>query len=321
MALSFLPDGCTKLALHKFHDFDGEMTENPGYRSHTGAGIVCMVAGAGLLTISDGVVKWLTDGYPVTQIIAMRGAFILLPMFILVWRLGKLHALRVTRPGAQLVRALLFTASVFLFLNGLRFNPLAINTAVAFAGPLIITALAPVFLGESVGWRRWGAVLVGFCGVLMIVRPFGESINIYILLPLGTAVTSAFQDIVVRRISDTESALSVLLCSSILVMLVASGFAFDGSWRSPTPIDFCLLALTGLLSGAAHYLLIETFVRAEAAVVAPFRYSALVWGLLIGFFVWGDLPTGLDWFGIFLIVGSGIYIIRRASKRRVATNS
>ena len=294
------------------------MTDAQGYRTRTGRGIACMVAGAGLLTISDGFVKWLTDGYPVTQIIVIRGAFILLPMFILAWRMGKLSSLRVTRPGWQALRALLFTVSVFLFLNGLRFNPLAINTAIAFASPLIITALAVPFLGESIGWRRWSAVLVGFCGVLVIVRPIGESINVYALLPLATAVTSAVQDIVTRRISDTESALSVLLCSTVFVMLAASGFAFDGSWQLPTLSDFSFLVLTGLLSGAAHYLLIETFVLAEAAVVAPFRYSALVWGLLIGFFVWGDLPTGSDWFGIFLIVGSGIYIVHRESKRRRA---
>lgn len=100
-------------------------------------------------------------------------------------------------------------------------------------------------------------------------------------------------------------------------MLTASGFAFDGSWRMPTPIGFSMLLLTGLLSGAAHYLLIETFVLAEVVAVSPFRYSALVWGLMIGYFVWGDLSTGLDWAGIILIIGRGIYIIHRESKRRL----
>ncbi|NKB57589.1 MAG: EamA family transporter [Alphaproteobacteria bacterium] len=294
------------------------MTDAQGYRTQTGRGIACMVLGAGVLTVSDGFVKWLTDGYPVSQIIVVRGAFILLPMFILSWRMDRFSSLRVSRPGWQFVRALLFTASVFLFLHGLRFNPLAINTAIAFASPLIITALAVPFLGESIGWRRWSAVVAGFCGVLVILRPVGEAINLYALLPFAAAITGALQDIITRRISDTESALSVLLCSSVLVMLAASGFAFDGSWRLPTLLDFSFLVLTGLLSGAAHYLLIETFVLAEAAIVAPFRYSALVWGLLIGFFVWGDLPTELDWLGIFLIVGSGIYIIHRESKRRSA---
>ena len=297
---------------------DGGMTDASRYHTQTGRGIACMVVGAGLLTISDGFVKWLTDGYPVSQIIVIRGVFILLPMLILAWRLGKLSSLRVNKPGWQLVRALLFTASVFLFLNGLRFNPLAINTAIAFASPLIITALAVPFLGETIGWRRWSAVAAGFCGVLVILRPAGESINLYALLPFAAAITGALQDIVTRRISDTESALSVLLCSTVLTMLAASAFAFDGTWRLPSPLDFGYLILAGLLSGAAHYLLIETFVLAEAAVVAPFRYSALIWGLLIGFFVWGDLPTELDWLGVFLIVGSGIYIIHRESMRRRA---
>jgi drug/metabolite transporter (DMT)-like permease len=142
--------------------------------------------------------------------------------------------------------------------------------------------------------------------------------NIYVLLPLGATFTSACQEIVTRRMSDTESALSVLLCSTVLVMLVAACFGFTGNWRLPTPMDFGLLVLTGLLSGAAYYLLIETFVLAESAIVAPFRYSALIWGLLIGFLVWDHLPTGLDWFGICLIVGGGIYIICRESSQRKA---
>ena len=295
------------------------MTETAALRKQSGIGIACTVAGAGLLTTSDGFVKWLTDGYPVTQIIVIRGAFILLPMVLLAWRLGKLETLRVRQPGWQLLRALLFTASVFLFLNGLRFNPLAITTAIAFASPLILTALAVPLLGETIGWRRWAAVLVGFGGVLAIVRPFGEAINLYALLPLACAVTGAFQDIITRRISDTESAVSVLLCSTIVTMIAAASFMFDGTWRMPDAVDFSLLVMTGLLSGAAHYLLIETFVRAEAAVVVPFRYTALVWGMAIGFVVWGDIPSGLDWLGILLIVGSGIYIVHREALRRRAS--
>ena len=292
------------------------MKDASRYSTESGVGIACTVAGAGLLTTSDAFVKWLTDGYPVTQIIVVRGAFILLPMFLLAWRLGKLKTLRVQQPGWQLLRALLFTASVFLFLNGLRFNPLAINTAIAFASPLIITALAVPLLRETIGWRRWAAIIVGFGGVLSIVRPFGETINIYALLPLACAVTGAFQDIITRRISDTESAFSVLLCSTIVTMIVAAFFVFEDTWRLPGAGDFSLLVLTGLLSGGAHYLLIETFVRAEAAGVVPFRYTALVWGLAIGFVVWGDIPSGLDWLGILLIVSSGIYIVHRESLRR-----
>ena len=145
---------------------------------------------------------------------------------------------------------------------------------------------------------------------------FYDSVNV--LLPLGAAFTSASQDIVTRRMSDTESALSVLLCLTVLVMLVAVCFGFAGNWGLPRLMDFALRMLTGLLSGAAHYLLIETFVLAEAVIVAPFRYSALIWGLLIGFFVWDHLPSGLNWFGICLIVGSGIYTIHRDSRRREA---
>jgi drug/metabolite transporter (DMT)-like permease len=193
---------------------------------------------------------------------------------------------------------------------------LAENIAISFAGPLFVTALATPLLGEFVGWRRWMAVLVGFAGILVMLRPSGTGLNWYALLPLGAAVFGGLRDVLTRRISGTESSVSILLISTIAVIgagLVTAGF---GDWSKLTIMDIGLLAVTGLLSGTAHYLLIQAFSTGEASLVAPFKYSSLLWGVLIGTLVWGDLPDQWMILGSILVVGSGLYILHREMLRK-----
>src|SRR3546814_7437828 len=167
-----------------------------------------MVGGTALLTLNDAVTKWLAADYPVGQIRAIRGLFICLPIAFFTWRAGGIGALRVRNFGGQGLRGLFFIGSSFCFIIGLTYNPLANNVAIAFANPLFITALAPLVLSERVGWRRWFAVLVGFAGVILLVRPVGEALNWYALLPLGAAAFGALRDLTTRRISATESSRS-----------------------------------------------------------------------------------------------------------------
>ena len=280
-------------------------------KNSAGLGILYMLLGSVLLTSSDAIVKWLSSDYPIGQIMVLRGLFICIPVTIIVWRGGGIGLLRVTNFGGQTARALCFVASVFFFLTGLKYNPLAENIAISFAGPLFVTALATPLLGEFVGWRRWMAVLVGFAGILVMLRPSGTGLNWYALLPLGAAVFGGLRDVLTRRISGTESSVSILLISTIAVIgagLVTAGF---GDWSKLTIMDIGLLAVTGLLSGTAHYLLIQAFSTGEASLVAPFKYSSLLWGLLIGTLVWGDLPDQWMILGSILVVGSGLYILHR----------
>jgi drug/metabolite transporter (DMT)-like permease len=288
------------------------------FQNHTGRGILCMVVGMGLLTASDAVVKWLTSGYPTGEIVFVRGIFVLIPLLLLTFRKGGPASLRPVNVVGQAWRAGLFIISVACFLTGLRYNPLALNVAIAFANPLFITALAPVMLGEQVGWRRWGAVLAGFGGVLVIVQPFGGAMNIYALLPLGAAMAGALRDVATRKISGTDSTTSMLFWSTMAVTLAGLSTIVLGDWQMPLPGEFGLMVLTGLMSGSAHFLLIEAFVLAEAAVVAPFRYSGLIWGVGLGWILWDELPVQTDWVGIVLLVGSGLYILHRETLRRKA---
>ena len=298
------------------------MIEPGKYRINSGRGIACMVGGMGVLTASDAVAKWLTEGYPTGEIIFVRGFFVLIPILMISLRSsGGLAGLRIVNFKGQGLRAGMFILSVFCFLTGLRYNPLALNVAIAFANPLFITALAPSMLGETVGWRRWCAVLAGFAGVVVIVKPFGDVLNIYALLPLGAAAAGAIRDILTRKISPTESSASMLFWATAAVSLAGFTTIAGGNWQMPPLPDFVLMVLAGLLAGTAHYLLIEAFVVAEAALVAPFRYSALLWGVALGYILWDELPAVHDWIGIALLVGSGLYIIHRQAVGRKAAHS
>ena len=280
-------------------------------------GIGFMVAGSGLITLSDAVMKWLTTGYSIGELLFIRGLFMYLPISILVWKAGGLEVLRVRSWPGQLLRALTVVGSSYFFVTGLRHLTLADTTALAFAGPLFVTALAPLMLGEQVGWRRWAAVLVGFAGVVIMARPTGAALNLAVLLPLGAAFTGAFRDILTRRLSATETSLSILVVSTGVVAL--SGLAtLPLGWAVPSWGDLGMMAFSGMILGLAHYLLIEAFRAAEAAAVAPFKYSTLLWAVLLGAAVFGHVPELSMLVGAALIVASGLYILNREMRRKAS---
>ena len=280
-------------------------------------GIACMIAGAAFLTLNDGVMKWMTASYPIGEVIFIRSLFVLIPVALLAWRAGGLGGLRVHNIRGQAVRTVLTLASMGFFVTGLRHLPLAEAIALTFVSPLFVTALAPPLLGERVGWRRWLAVLVGFAGVLIMIRPGGEALRWVVLLPLGAALTFGLANIVTRRLSATESSVSILAVSMFSVTLVSLATAPFG-WREPAIGDVAFLALAGIFLGCAHFLMIEAFRLAEAAVAAPFHYSALIWALILDLTVWVNRPDPWVVGGAVIVIASGLYILRRETLRRRA---
>jgi len=271
-----------------------------------------MIAGGALLTANDAVLKWLTGGYSTGQIMFIRGLFVFIPISYFVWRAGGIRCLRIVSVKGQAWRALLVVAGTFCFVTGLSYLPLADAVAIAFAGPLFITALASAFLKEIVGWRRWMAVFIGFMGVLIIIRPTGEAIQWAALLPLTASFTGAIRDIVTRHIAPGEQSATILVVTTTAVCLAGLTTAPFG-WAAVAMDDLGLFALSGLLLGSAHFLMIETFRYAEAAMVAPFKYSTIIWATALGFLIWGDIPDGWTLVGSVVVVASGIYILRRES--------
>lgn len=283
--------------------------------SAPGKAILYMLLGAAVLTSNDAVLKWLTSGYQVGQIMFCRGIFIGLPLAIIIWRAGGLKSLRPVNPKGHAVRATLVIVGTFLFVKGLAYLPLADAVAIAFAGPLFITALAQPLLGEIVGWRRWSAVLVGFIGILLIMRPGGNVIQWAALFPLAASLSGAFRDLLTRHLSSQETTVAILFYTSLGVTL--AGLATIPFMWTPVPlVDWGWFALSGVLIGCAHFLMIETFRYGEATLVAPFKYSGVIWAGLLGYLIWGDTPDFATIAGVGMVVIAGFYILHR---ERVST--
>jgi drug/metabolite transporter (DMT)-like permease len=270
-----------------------------------------MVIASGLLTVNDGIVKWLTQSYPVGQVMTLRGVFVILVVVSWAAARHRTSQLRVSNWRLQLTRGALMTASTFLFVTALSLMPLADAIAIAFAGPVIATALAALLLHEPVGWRRWSAIGVGFTGVVIMVRPTPDLIRLVAIVPLLAALVGAFRDIVTRKMgTGGESTLAIMLISTSVVTV--AGLASKPPGGSPLRVaDVGLFVGSALLVALAQALMIESFRLGAVGLVGPFKYTSLVWAVLLGLLVWGDLPDPWTWVGSTLVVGSGLYIWRR----------
>jgi drug/metabolite transporter (DMT)-like permease len=270
-----------------------------------------MLASSGVLTINDAMVKWLAQTYPVGQVMSLRGIFVM--GIVIAWAVSRRHTsqLRVYNWRLQLARGGLMSLSTFLFVTALTLMPLADAIAIAFAGPILATALAALLLREPVGWRRWCAVAIGFTGVIMMMRPTPELFRLVAVVPLLAALMGACRDIVTRKMgTGGESTLAILFISTFVVTL-AGLFTIPWGWTVIRLSDLALFAGSGLLVAFAQGLMIESFRLGEVGLVAPFKYASLVWAVLLGLLVWGDLPGPWTWAGATLVVSGGLYIWRR----------
>jgi drug/metabolite transporter (DMT)-like permease len=276
-------------------------------------GILLMVLTGSLYVSADAVAKLLTQRYPVIEVVWGRFIFhlaLLLP--ILVAERGVL--LRTSRLHLQLARSVCQIGSTVFFFAAIAVLPLATATTIAFAQPLLITALSAPLLGERVGPRRWSAVLIGFIGVVIIVRPVGVFVFAS-LLPLATAAASALYQIVTRRVARVDPVRVSLFYTAAGGALAAS-LAVPFVWQTPDAAGWSLMALTGLLSGSGHFCIIHAYQRAPAAVLAPFTFTQLIGATLLGYLLFGDMPDGWTMLGALIITGSGLYVFYRENVRR-----
>ncbi|MGF1630871.1 MAG: DMT family transporter [Kiloniellaceae bacterium] len=214
------------------------------------------------------------------------------------------------RPLLQLVRGGLLLASTILFFAAIARMPLADALALIFVSPLIVTALSPWVLGESVGPRRKIAVLVGFLGALLIIRPGFGSLQWPALLALGAGVVFGFYLLSTRRLAGSAPPLVTLTYSAAAGALLMT-LIVPAVWVMPSTVDLAAMAMMGLIAAGGHFLLIKAFDFAPASLLAPFTYSEIIVTTVLGLLIFGDFPDSWTWAGIAVVIGSGIYISLR----------
>lgn len=291
------------------------MNEEPTAHAPYGAtpirSIALMVTASGLLTVNDAMVKWLAQSYPVGQVMSLRGVCVI--AIVVGWAVlrGKHATLRVSNWRLQLTRGGLMAFSTFLFVSALSLMPIADAIAIAFAGPVIATALAALILGEQVRWRRWSAIAIGFAGVIVMLRPTPDLVRIVAVVPLLAAFIGALRDIVTRRMGTGGESTPAIMLISTSVVTLAGLLTVPLGWVPLAIGAMGLFLASALLIAVAQALMIESFRLGEVGLVAPFKYSSLVWAVLLGLLVWGDVPDWWTWTGSALVIGSGLYIWRR----------
>ncbi len=278
-------------------------------------GILLFCAGFGVLATMSALVKFMAQTYPLPQIIWARYFFhAALMLVVFAPRAATLLASR--RKGVQIVRGLLTLGGTLVGFAAYSHLPLAYVAAVVFTVPLLVTALSVPLLGEQVGMRRWAAVLVGFAGMLIVVRPGAVAFEWILLLPLGVVVVNAFYQITTRIVRDAADAVTSLFYTAAVGAVLTIPMLWLG-WTAPGWQGWAGLVAIGLLGGTGHYLLISAFRFAPVSVIAPFNYTELLWMVIYGFVLFGDLPDLWTWIGVAVIMASGLYVWHRERVRRV----
>lgn len=303
-------------------------------RRESARGIACLLGGVAVFTVQDLILKLLSGQYPLHQAMVLRSVTALPLLLALVMLDGGLKTLATPGWKWMLARGVIMFAAFTSYYLALAALPIATTVALYFSAPLFITVLSVAFLGESVGPRRWLAVAAGFAGVVVMVRPGSELFEWAALLPVFCGLAYGVSMIAARRLGASETAAAmafygnaVFLACGLLLAAVLGGGAFADEehrslafllrgWTRPPAADLALMMACGVIAAAGLTLLTQAYRVAEANVVAPFEYSALVWGVLFGWLAFRDWPDPVAWTGIAIIVGAGLYVLYRESRAK-----
>jgi drug/metabolite transporter (DMT)-like permease len=279
-----------------------------------------MLIGCFVFSLNDTLGKWLVATYTVGQLLLIRSiaAIVILAPFLL--RGGIWQEFRAApRPGLQFLRITLSSCEVALFYLAVAYLPLADVVTFYLAGPIFVTALSALILKEQVGWRRWSAVLVGFIGVVIAMRPSAASVSWPALIALIGSLSFALLMIVTRAVRGTSD--RVLIAGQVLGALVLGIVLAPVGWVAPNARDFALLGLLGVVAMFAHLCVNRSLRLAPASVVVPYQYTFILWAIVFGYFVFGDVPDAMLLTGALIIVAAGIFIFRREQARAVQNDA
>lgn len=272
------------------------------------------VAAFALYSSADALAKLLAANYTLPVILAGVSGFALVPIGAAALRSGGVSSLRMRRKTLHAVRAVLVLFNISGAYTAYRLLPLADAYAIAFSAPFFITIGATLFLGEPVGWRRWSAIVVGFAGVLIALKPGEETLSYGALAILGATLTYSMSSLLLRHMRLTETREATTFYPSLFVTL-AAGIAAGDAWFELRFADLPVLALAGLCNGTAQLCFTSALRAAPAASVAPFQYTQLLWGTIYGAALFGDVPGPSVLLGGTIVILSGLYIFHREAVR------
>jgi len=293
----------------------------------TAGGGAILMFGLFAFSIQDVIIKHFSGGYSVVQIVFVRGMVAMVLLLLLIRLLPQTIALVSKRPLMMLCRGLMGFSSYTFYYIAVAAMPLAEVAAITFTMPLFVTAMSAIILREKVGVRRWGAVIMGFVGVLIMLSPSGEFNGLAVLFAFLAALTYASQTILTRFLGSHDHALTIAfnaifvftVTSAIISLLLASGtfvvtsshpsLAFFGrAWAMPEGLDLVLMLLLGLIAAIGFYCLSQAYVVSEASAIAPFEFTYILWAVVFGYLFWSEIPGPTTFAGILVLVSSNLYI-------------
>ena len=265
-----------------------------------------------MLPIMDGFAKYLSADLPVLQITWARYFFTVAFTFPIMFFFFRKNLVWTDKPKLQFIRGLILLSANICFFYAISVISLAKALTLAFVAPLIVTAFSPIFLGERVGFRRWSAVIIGFIGSLVVIRPGFVEINLASIAALGTGIMYGFYLIITRKLSTSDNPLLTLLLTGVVGAIIISTIV-PFVWVKPSLDQWFIMATIGIFACIGHLLLILSLKYADASKLAPLSYFEIVTNIIIGYYFFNDFPDNWTFLGLFIIVLSGIYISRRES--------
>ena len=291
----------------------GDIKPSAGRTEDVPRAILWMIVATVLFSCASAASKWLVGDYPVGEVLFMRSLSSLITGAAVILPAAGLSVYATARPRDHLFRGMSQSISQLCLLIAFSLMPLAGAVAINFSSPLFAALVSIVWLGERAGWVRGSALLIGFAGVLIVTNPGANSLTIGALFALVNAVMYGTVTIAVRGMTRTESA-NTLVIWQLSVLAFFHSFLLLFGWRWPTPLDAAMLFGTGFTNAVGQWFWTKSLHLAPAPAVTPFYYLMLVWSILIGYLVWGDVPTASLLVGSAIVVATGLFLFLRESR-------
>jgi len=274
------------------------------------AGVLFMLGGDFMFALNDAMGKWLLESFSVGQLLLIRSIGALIMLAPMVTRQGTSRLFELEQPLLHVIRVVLLTLETALFYAAVVYLPLADVMSFYMAGPIYVAALSHFMLGERLGWRRWSAILIGFVGVLIILRPSSAAaFSLGTIFAVIGSVFFAFTIILTRMLRSTSD--TTLVTWQMIAALVFGGVLSFFAWTTPSPVQFGLLLLLGVVACLAHMMITRALKLAPASTLAPLHYTLLLWGVVMGWAFFGDVPGPNVLVGSAIIIVAGLFIVHR----------